>query len=203
MKHANPIIAHILEQRKKRERAFFDRLEAFAQHQRSAKDDKLAEMLSEYSIDQVSGLLSNVIADKSLSRWNRKYVVGAITMNQPHAAAHFTTFLDWNKDVWQSRLIVPLMMVLPFLPGFLAWFYLPDAGLDVTSSTFISIAISLVLLAVGAWVVRRNSMLFVMPGIIYRDRFDHDAEGNKYDGEWELPKSFDNRNLSGAGRYPG
>lgn len=202
MKQSNPIVAHILKKKAEKESTFSEKAGEYTQHHKSKYDDELKEMLSKYSVENVKGLISGVITEESMTKWERKYVVAAIVKNQPHAVDRFSMFLDWNKDVWQCRLIPALMVFSAiFFPAAFTAIFMHTMGYGNLGIQLLSgIAVTAVLILPLTWMVYRKSMLFINPRFIYNDQLDTGINGDKLGSDWKTPypESFKNRNFSGS-----
>lgn len=62
-------------------------------------DEQLQEVLSCYSVGEVTELIEKIIADKSVNRVVRRDAVGRVVDNQPHPVREFEKFKKWNGEI--------------------------------------------------------------------------------------------------------
>lgn len=63
------------------------------------QEESAVEQLSGYSVENVHQLLGTIIADKSLSRQERREKVSWTVSHQPHPTKEFTKYNWWNNDI--------------------------------------------------------------------------------------------------------
>lgn len=63
------------------------------------QEESAVEQLSGYSVENVHQLLDTIIADKSLSRQERREKVSWTVSHQPHPTKEFTKYNWWNNDI--------------------------------------------------------------------------------------------------------
>lgn len=174
---SNSVVTHILAKKKEENKDVTRRIAGFLRHEASEPDAEIEEMLSSHSIEQVRDLLRETIEDKTLLKRNRTYVVTQVLRNQPHAVNNFKEFYDWNRDLWQSKMILILITKVGAIMG--ALLVLMPASL-MTTELLIPLVMSLVAAPLGGfafyWYFTRNNLLFIQPKYIYKERLTNGIE---------------------------
>lgn len=169
------VISRIVEKKKDEESTPKGWIKSMIVIEYAKSDASIESSLSHYSAQEVKGLLSDVVSDKSLSKTTRKYVVSRVLRNQPHPVNLFEEFYGWNRDSWLRPVWLPTLAFL-FAAVFGALAAMAAQVSNAENHVQVFVVVGLVAFLVFLALLKFTKLTFVVPELVYKNRLTNGIE---------------------------